>query len=320
MKKLFIILAILFPAIGGTKENNSITTNIQAKADTLLVYDVVVKDGKLRNYRKPADCLRNIDEFSYIDLHGFAELKISGSAQFSRQKLPYILQHANGKVFIVDLRQESHGFVNGKAVTWFSYRNQINSNKIPEQIYQDEKKLLAAIADNKNITVHEIKKTGDGHFESIKNIEIEVKKVEAEQELVNQFGINYVRFYVLDRHRPNDEQVDAFIDFIRDLPKDAWLHFHCRAGKGRTTTFMVMYDIIHNAKQVRLEDILNRHIELGGSVLDDVSDADGSKWPEEAAIKRYKFIQSFYNYVVASDGYGVKKWSEWIGNISTFDY
>lgn len=40
------------------------------------------------------------------------------------------------------------------------------------------------------------------------------------------------------------ENIDEFIKLYKSLPKDAWLHFHCEAGKGRTTTFLAMYDMM----------------------------------------------------------------------------
>ena len=38
--------------------------------------------------------------------------------------------------------------------------------------------------------------------------------------------------------------VDYFMEFIKNKPKDSWLHFHCKEGIGRTSTFYdnVRYD------------------------------------------------------------------------------
>ena len=38
--------------------------------------------------------------------------------------------------------------------------------------------------------------------------------------------------------------VDYFIDFVENQPENTWLHFHCKAGAGRTTTFMIMKYIL----------------------------------------------------------------------------
>ena len=287
------------------------------QSETMLVYDIVTVDGKLRNYRSSSDCARKLEECSGINLTGLADVHMSGSAQFSKHELPHILKGAKGKVYIVDLRQESHGFINDKAFTLFSYRNRINANKTNNTIYTEENNLLAELALTKQLTLHKIKKIGDGYFKSVQDFPVLVEKVASEQELVEQFGLAYKRLYVLDRHKPRDLEVDEFLLFVRSLPKDAWLHFHCRGGKGRTTTFMAMYDILHNAKKVSLEDILARQLELGGAVLEDAPlKPPSSEWTVPAAKKRYKFITAFYKYVLAADGLHRQKWSAWV-NTST---
>jgi len=63
---------------------------------------------------------------------------------------------------------------------------------------------------------------------------------------------------VTDHVRPLDDAVDRFILAVRALPDGAWTHFHCEAGLGRTTTFMVLYDMLRNANRVSLEDIVRR--------------------------------------------------------------
>ena len=301
------------------KENNN-TTELQTTANTMLVYDVVLQDGKFRNYRSVEVCLHNNDKISGINLQGFTDLKMSGSAQFSEPELQYILQHANGQVFIVDLRQESHGFVNNAPVTWYSYRNQFNLNKTPAEIYQEEKKLLSELAAKQEAVIHKIKKLDGGNFESVQSTTVKIKEVESEQALVNQFKANYIRFYVLDKHKPSDLQIDEFIEFVDALPKNAWLHFHCRAGKGRTTTFMVMYDMLKNANQVGFEDILRRNMWLGGTVLNRAPIKKISQWKAPAAAERYKFIKKFYDYVISHDrhsGDNKKTWSEWTKSLSS---
>ena len=68
--------------------------------------------------------------------------------------------------------------------------------------------------------------------------------------------MGYCRFPTTDHVRPRDTEVDAFVAFASTLPTDTWLHFHCRGGDGRTTTFLVMHDTMHNAPGVSIEDIL----------------------------------------------------------------
>jgi protein tyrosine phosphatase len=56
--------------------------------------------------------------------------------------------------------------------------------------------------------------------------------------------------------------VDYFIESIKAQPKDSWMHFHCKHGIGRTGTFMIMYDIMKNYKEVSEENIIKRRLAL----------------------------------------------------------
>jgi hypothetical protein len=61
----------------------------------------------------------------------------------------------------------------------------------------------------------------------------------------------------ITRDRSMMRWTDLFSRSAR-LPENAWAHFHCEAGLGRTTTFMVLYDMLRNANRVSLEDIVQR--------------------------------------------------------------
>jgi Inositol hexakisphosphate len=90
-----------------------------------------------------------------------------------------------------------------------------------------------------------------------------VKQASIERDLVSSADASYVRVAVTDHTRPVDEAVDRFIVAVRALPQNAWAHFHCEAGLGRTTTFIVLYDMLRNASRVSLEDIVQRQKLLG---------------------------------------------------------
>lgn len=209
---LFRILLLFFIPIFGLP-------SVQGKdlmfsnSKPILVYDITLDNGKLRSYRNVVDCLHEPEKFANNNMQGFATLKISGSAQFSAQQLSYIFERSEGQLFILDLRQETHGFINERAFALRDYRNQVNIGKTPEQINQEEKKLLTKIARQQTVILHEIHKYEDGSFVPIKDLEVKVKSAFTEQELIQQTQANYVRFYVLDKHKPDDEQVDAFVNF-----------------------------------------------------------------------------------------------------------
>lgn len=79
--------------------------------------------------------------------------------------------------------------------------------------------------------------------------------------------------------------------------KNAWLHFHCHAGHGRTTTFAVFYDILSNPA-VALDDIVARQYALGGTNLFIPSKKDN--WKSKEIRKRAEQIRKFYAYVQAN--------------------
>jgi protein-tyrosine phosphatase len=99
--------------------------------------------------------------------------------------------------------------------------------------------------------------------------------------------------------RPLDEAVDQFIVAVRALPENAWAHFHCEAGLGRTTTFLVLYDMLRNAARVSLEDIVCRQKLLGYNY--DVLRPTGlGNWKAPYMEDRIAFVRAFYNYARAN--------------------
>ena len=107
-------------------------------------------------------------------------------------------------------------------------------------------------------------------------------------------GLEYRRFHTLDHHRPADETVNEFVAFVLSQTEKRWWHFHCRGGSGRTSTFMLMYDMMHNAAKVSLNDILQRHI-LAGSRDMPLLDRTLS-YKAIPGVERWNFIQQFYDY------------------------
>ncbi|WP_406543685.1 hypothetical protein [Clostridium ljungdahlii] len=70
---------------------------------------------------------------------------------------------------------------------------------------------------------------------------------------------------------------------------------------------MVMYDIMKNAKNVSLQNIMDRQVLLGGKNLlrDELYLMNRSK-------QRAKLIERFYIYCVENDDNFKTTWSQWI--------
>lgn len=232
---------------------------------------------------------------------GLGQLRISGSGQFSLESLKYFLSVLPKEtVFIVDLRGEFHGFINGLDLSWkkktrpsYSYYQGCKS----EVLEKLEKERLQALITRKK----EVYQT-DGD-----PVEILAIKAQSERELAEGLRVNYMRLPIADGQRPSDDEVDRFLFFYKSLPKDRWLHFHCAAGEGRTTTLMSMVDMMENP-HLSLQSILERQRALGGIDLKN-PEVGGLKEKVPWAEERYSFLKSFHQYCGEAPNVS---WSSWL--------
>ncbi|MCU0651930.1 MAG: hypothetical protein MUC39_03200 [Candidatus Omnitrophica bacterium] len=277
----------------------------------VLVQDVPAAETTPRNFRT-TDIIYDFleKERSAISTKGLVDLRASGSAEFSEKALLWLNQRLGEDLIIVDLRQESHGFINGAAVTWYAKNNWLNLGKLHDQALQDEASRLNALAQDKVVRIYD----GNGVKHEIKDFgkSIEIRQVCSEQQLTAQYNIRYFRLTVPDHMRPSDEEADRFVAFVRNLSGRDWLHFHCRAGMGRTTTFLVMYDMMRNADKVSLDDIIARHaaVEPNYNLF---KTREGSR--EEIYKDRIDFVRLFYEYSKAFCAGDKASWSEWLKKV-----
>lgn len=243
-----------------------------------LVLDSQNYYGMPNHFRKSTDVI-NTQSSKDLNIIGLNTLNISGSQQFSQFNLPLITNSIDPSfsVIVVDLRQESHGFINGLPISWANALNNANSGLTFNQVMINEYTKLKSIKLNVPIT-----------FYNHKNITIVPKKVEDENHLVNSKSLSYVRIPVTDGKIPTDDMVDYFVLLVKSQPKNTWLHFHCKQGIGRTTTFMIMYDMMKNSKEVSADDIINRQLLL--------ANFDESHIKSFNNNERINFLQNFYKY------------------------
>lgn len=233
----------------------------------------------------------------------------SGSAQFSAETLPQMLQAIpDEKVVIVDLREEPHGFAGGTAVSWYGEHNWLNRGKGLKEIAVDEKIRLEALQKRGISVVHRRYKEKTIRFEPTVRVTTQAM---TEEELAKRHGVGYYRLPVTDHLRPSDKAVDAFVAFVKGLPQDTWLHFHCFAGKGRTTTFLTMYDMMKSAKNEDIAKIIKRQRSLGGTNLMEIPDME--HWRGPGIEERSRFIQDFYRYCRENASFSIS-WSEWVNH------
>ncbi len=83
-------------------------------------------------------------------------LNISGSAQFTPSQIENIKNSINKPdICIVDLRQESHGFINDLAISFYSIGKDLNNGFTTEETISTEDKLLNSIKQNSQINIYD---------------------------------------------------------------------------------------------------------------------------------------------------------------------
>lgn len=238
-----------------------------------------------------------------VNLEGFRDLRASGSGQYYEQGIKLILERipTAKNIFFIDLREESHIFINGNPVSWVDGPiNRANVGKTLQQIENDERQ---RILDTSEKGVIEVLNKNKDHVATYR-----IDSIQTERELIHLLGYQYYRLPVTNHVRPSDAIVDQFVNIILTLPEDAWLHFHCRAGSGRTTTFLVMYDMILNAKKVSFDDIIKRQNLIGGKNL---MKTDPLSYKHLSDLERMEFIKKFYEYCKEVPDFAIS-WSHFI--------
>ena len=248
---------------------------------------------------------------------GLDTLCISGSAQFSVPQfraLASSLRECAGDrtVYIFDLRQESHGFVNeGIPLSWYGIHNWANEGMTLEEIETDESERLEAMVGS---AIEAYARKGDTPIEP--PMVISVQSVMTEKELAESEGFEYIRLPIRDHSWPSAEIIDSFVSFVKNIdPDQAWLHFHCMGGRGRTGVMMMLYDMMMNP-DVPMLDIAVRQAMLGSGYALYTEDSDSYKVPlyEEKA----RMTPLFYEYVQQNheNNYDVP-WSVWLAEQDT---
>lgn len=288
MKKIYLSVAIFIAAI-------ILTAKVSAEGIWRL-------DGEILN-----ELPRNFRTFD--------DLNISASGQPSMESLVVLSNElknklaGDGNIYIVDLREESHGFFNGYPVSWYINKNLANFFKPRYQIASIEAEQLQNMLGRQV----DLLPLGNEDKKLFKPVNIFVDSVTTESEAAAALGLIYVRFPVTDMYFPTPEVVDQFINFVANLGENDLVHFHCQAGHGRTTTFTVMYDILKSPEK-SLGEICKRHAENGGSDLLTRKVDNGSRdYYVEAHNLRAEELIKFFFYVrgVQREEIGLQ-WSEYV--------
>jgi protein-tyrosine phosphatase len=285
-----------------------------ADADSpVLISDIDPKLAKSlpRNFRTTDNPLKSNKGDQLPASNGLADLHASGSGEFTADNLKFVLAQAHGPVTVFDLRQETHIFVNGLPISWFATHDWANVGRTQSEIEADEAARVQSLKPGSEIAVRPGEAIKKADTASATPQSVIVEQASTEREIVEANRAAYVRLTVTDHARPLDDEVDRFILAVRELPENGWAHFHCEAGRGRTTTFMVLYDMLRNATRVSLEDIARRQ-QLIGYDYDVLRPADPGSWKAPYTDDRIAFVRAFYDYARANPAGGPQLWSEWL--------
>jgi protein-tyrosine phosphatase len=226
----------------------------------VLIWDIDLKlaNDPPRNWRTTDDPLKPGTSEAAPSILGLHDLQASGSGEFTPEGLKLVLTRTRGPVTVFDLRQETHIFVNDLPVSWYASRDWANVGRTQTDIEANETARVASLKPGSKIDVRPGHPVKHGNPNSVSPQQVTIERASIERDVVQSAGGNYVRVTVTDHTRPFDDEVDRFIFAVRALPENGWAHFHCEAGLGRTTTFMVLYDMLRNASRVSLEDIAKK--------------------------------------------------------------
>jgi hypothetical protein len=236
------------------------------------------------------------------------ELRISGSSEFSELGLRLLRARLPVSRFtVVDLRQESHGFAAGLPVSWEANHDWGNAGRTQAAVVADEERRLAELGSRPRAELVRLDQ-GWGR-EKLAVVPVVPSPTRTERQVVEGAGLEYARFATPDHLYPDDATTDRFVTFARERLDAGWMHFHCKAGIGRTTVFMTMADMMRNARRVPRDEIIRRQGRYAGYDLEKIA-APGA-WNAETSRKRRDFVRAFYDYCRAASPAFDLSWSQW---------
>ncbi len=236
-------------------------------------------------------------------------VRLSGSSEFDAAGLDRLAATLPGPVVVVDLRQESHGFLNGEPVGWFADKDRGNFGKTPDRAAADQAARLEALRRAGTAVVTTIlSKNKRGGIKKSRQDAVAVTAVASEAEMAAGRGLGYLRLFVTDDMAPDPEQADRFVEFCRTMAPGTWLHVHCRAGHGRTTTFMVMYLLLFHPDGKTVDRIAAEQAALGGT---DLLGPPKDGWKRDLHVARAAFLREFAAYAAANPGGAPLTFSQW---------
>ena len=241
-------------------------------------------------------------------------------------------------VIVVDLREESHFLVNGLPMYLRCRHNWANKvlYGVPEQTPDDQRpqvfkhmetlkeadelgRIEHLMGCDSQVQFLNNKRDSQPSQKMLKELMTEAEQIEnmnqllpsvlSSSSLLSQF--HYCRVRTPDHSSPSVEHINDFILQMRNHHALAerggykpWFHFHCNAGKGRSSNFLTMYDMMANAATTSFDVILARQKKINkfpklGLIFSpsQIGYVEGEDAVEQVETNiRAKILELFYQY------------------------
>lgn len=251
-----------------------------------------------------------------VNATGLDQLNISGSGQPATGHLESIRREVGpaAEILDLDLRAESHGFIDDIAVSWYAPRDWSMIGLTHAQILAAERERLGSLQALTTVELIDGKEKVGGSFVTGQTIEVPVGRVRSEADVAQELGMRYERIPAHDHVPLSPQELDRVVALYkqwRAMPAGSRLHVHCAGGDGRTTTVLVAIDILANAGSVSLDDIVARQAKLGeGTDLFSEGKPDAPFFYQYRA--RAEQIRAFYAWAEANPGGEGQPFSAWL--------
>lgn len=239
----------------------------------------------------------------------FPKLGLSASEQPTPQRIRGLIEE-NPRILIVDLREESHFFFQDYSVSKVNAANDVNRNKLHQEIQGCEQELVDTIREIGSMNLHMQKKekmVRNGveqkmlRFTFHDTVIPEPEDLYTEEELIETLKGTYERLPITDHGFPDDMQIDRLITLYETY---ASIHFHCAGGKGRSSLAVALLAILKQAKEKELDEIFAELEKNGNKSL--LKDKPGT--PKKSRSNLI-FWQTFHQFARVRES--EMTWSEW---------
>jgi protein tyrosine/serine phosphatase len=238
----------------GAGDKEVLTDNVIIKADQ---YPGMHK-ADLQSGKRPQPLIEGAPNYREIKgIHGTAQPTIEGARE--------VLSRADGNektVKWINLREEPTIYLNGKPYN-LRLKSEADENTIAphssaktvEAREEQLKNEIKAEADKNGgyFLMHEEVKGGDGEFRTVPRM-VKLTDVQTTREVFDSlkkdgYKVDYQRLPVSDERAPEKQDFDELVRALKKESPDTPLVFNCHAGKGRTTTAMVLAEMIRDARK-----------------------------------------------------------------------